>query len=75
MITLLMVMLTVETTAQMVNTSKVYQSERFGFSQAIIANGFVFTSGIVGWDNNYQLTGDGSFAEQAKQCFKNMELL
>jgi 2-iminobutanoate/2-iminopropanoate deaminase len=62
-------------TAQMINTDSSYKTINLGFSQAIIANEIVYTSGIVGWDSNYKLIGEGNFEEQAKQCFKNLEVL
>jgi 2-iminobutanoate/2-iminopropanoate deaminase len=64
-----------DATGQMIDTDSIYKTTNLGFSQAILANGIIYTSGIVGWDKNYKLTGNGDFAEQAKQCFENLELL
>jgi 2-iminobutanoate/2-iminopropanoate deaminase len=61
--------------AQIVATDSVYASQSLGFSQGIIANGFVFTSGQVGWDTHYTLIGDKGFESQANQCFKNIDLI
>lgn len=58
--------------SQIIQTDSVYQTTNHGFSQAITSNGIVYTSGIVGWDTNYQLTGNGYFEDQTKQCFKNL---
>ena len=54
-------------------TEKVYKTEQFGFTQASITNGFLFTSGQVGWDTNYMLTGNKDFKEQLKQTFINLD--
>jgi enamine deaminase RidA (YjgF/YER057c/UK114 family) len=59
----------------MVKSQETYQTEQLGFSQAVTANGFLFASGMVGWDTSYQLTGDQNFEEQAKQSFINLENL
>ena len=61
--------------AQIVATDSVYATQSLGFSQAIIANGFVFLSGQVGWDTCYKLMGNKGFENQANQCFKNIELI
>ncbi len=54
-------------------TSEVYKTQELGFSQANIVEGILFTSGQVGWDTDYKLTGDKSFNEQLKQTFVNLE--
>lgn len=54
-------------------TSKVYKTQELGFSQANIVDGFLFTSGQVGWGTNYKLTGNKSFNDQLKQTFVNLE--
>ncbi len=64
-----------ESKGQMIDTDSIYKTRDLGFSQAILSDGIIYTSGIVGWDRTYQLTGNGSFEEQAKQCFTNLELL
>jgi 2-iminobutanoate/2-iminopropanoate deaminase len=69
------IMTFIETKGQMINTDKIYKTRDLGFSQAVLSNGIIYTSGIVGWDSTYHLTGRGSFEEQAKQCFANLELL
>ncbi len=61
--------------AQMIETDSVYKTSHFGFSQAVISNNMVYTSGIVGWRKNFKLTGTGSFKDQADQCFDNLEAL
>ncbi|MCR9248937.1 MAG: RidA family protein [bacterium] len=57
---------------QMVESKEVYLTEQFGFAQGIVSDGFLFTSGQVGWDKNYQLVGT-SFEDQIKQSFTNLE--
>ncbi len=59
--------------SQTIHTDSVYRTSNLGFSQAVISNNMVYTSGIVGWDTNYKLIGKGSFEDQAKQCFNNLE--
>lgn len=72
---LIFFLMTTDLMAQIVATDSVYATQSLGFSQAIIANGFVFTSGQVGWDVNYALIGNKGFESQANQCFKNIELI
>jgi len=61
----------------MIETDQVYTTQRFGFSQAVVHNGIIYTSGQVGWDTNYQLsTYEGenqSFEAQVRQSFLNVE--
>ena len=59
----------------MIESSNVYSTHSLGFSQAVIANGFVLLSGQVGWDKEYKFTGTGTFENQAQQSFKNIELI
>lgn len=59
----------------MIETDSVYKTSNLGFSQAIISNNMVYTSGIVGWGKNFKLKGKGGFMDQADQCFENLELL
>jgi enamine deaminase RidA (YjgF/YER057c/UK114 family) len=59
----------------MIKSHEIYQTEQLGFSQAVTANGFLFASGMVGWDTGYQLTGEQNFEEQTKQSFINLENL
>ena len=58
----------------MIETSSVYKTIGFGFSQAIVADDLLFCSGIVGWDRNYQLQGK-DFNSQLSASFKNIENL
>lgn len=61
----------------MITTDQVYLTAHFGFSQAIISDGIIYTSGQVGWDKNYILpkeTGNTSYFEaQVRQSFLNVE--
>ena len=59
----------------MITSDRVYQTNSIGFSQAVVANGFVFISGQVGWDKDFSLVGTGSFSDQLDQCFKNVNNL
>ncbi len=58
-----------------VSTHQVYNTSDFGFAQANIYDGLLFTSGQVGWDPSYQQTGDGNFSAQLQQSFKNLQLI
>lgn len=69
------IMFSIHTPAQIIEPKTVYKTSSFGFSQAIVYNGLVYTSGQVGWDVDHKLTGNGSFEDQATQCFKNLDLL
>ncbi len=60
---------------QMIETDSVYKTKSFGFSQAVVSQGFVFTSGQVGWDIHYKLKGKRCFKAQAMQSFRNIELI
>jgi len=54
-------------------TNEVYKTQKLGFSQANMFNGLLFTSGQVGWDKEFNLIGEGSFEEQLKQTFINLD--
>lgn len=56
-----------------VNTSTVYQTTVFGFSQAVQHQQLIFTSGQVGWDSTYQLSEDTDFGQQASLSLENIE--
>lgn len=43
------------------------------YSQAIIANGFVFTAGRIGTDPKTSTLVEGGIAEQTEQALKNLE--
>jgi enamine deaminase RidA (YjgF/YER057c/UK114 family) len=58
---------------KMIETTDVYKTKSFGFSQAIVVNGLLFSSGQVGWDSSYQLTGERQFEDQVKQSFINID--
>jgi 2-iminobutanoate/2-iminopropanoate deaminase len=71
----MVLMMTEKSNAQVIETDQVYKTSQLGFSQAIVANDLVFTSGQVGWDVNYALVGAADFEAQAIQCFKNLDLI
>jgi 2-iminobutanoate/2-iminopropanoate deaminase len=72
---LIFLLATTDLRTQIVATDSVYTTQSLGFSQAVVVNGFVFTSGQVGWDTNHALIGNKGFESQASQCFKNIELI
>lgn len=57
---------------EMIKTSDVYQTHPFGFSQGIVANGFLYSSGQVGWTTDFQIPEDGSFEAQLNQSLLNI---
>ncbi len=71
---LVMVMITSCHSKRLIETDEVYLTRQYGFSQAILADGFLFTSGQVGWDTNYQLAGS-SFSDQVDQTLKNIDCI
>lgn len=62
-----------KTNLTMVDSTNLYKTSPFGFSQAVEANGLLFTSGHVGWDKTYKLTNKGSFEDQVIQSFSNVK--
>jgi 2-iminobutanoate/2-iminopropanoate deaminase len=74
-IALVLTLISLNTAAQVVKTTAVYNTDKLGFSQAVVANGLVFTSGQVAWDTQYQLPEKAAFEAQATQCFKNLDLV
>jgi enamine deaminase RidA (YjgF/YER057c/UK114 family) len=70
-----LLLMSCDNSLQMINTEDVYQTEKFGFSQAIRSDDLLFLSGQVGWDTTYELTGDKLFEDQLKQSFINVEEL
>lgn len=58
---------------KMIESEQVYTTSAFGFSQAVPSNNLLFLSGQVGWDTDYNLTGDKGFEAQVKKTFENIE--
>ena len=58
-----------------VNPPSVYQTVRFGFSQAVEQNASrsLHISGQVAWDREYKLVGSGDVAAQARQALANIK--
>ncbi len=61
-------------TARPVHTDLVYKTREAGFSQAVKAKGFLFTSGTVGWKADRSMD-NASFETQLNQAFSNIEHL
>ena len=49
-------------------------SRKLDYSQGIVADGTLFVSGQVGWDDQFDLAGDDIVA-QAEQAYENVENL
>lgn len=58
-----------------IENPKVYTTRDFGFSQAVIFNDVMYSSGQVGWNKDYTLPANPDFASQLEQTLKNIEHL
>lgn len=56
----------------MIESSAVYNTSKFGFSQAVIHDGLIFGSGQAGWNNEHTLVGQ-EFKMQLNQTILNIE--
>ena len=45
----------------------------YPYSAGTMANGLIYTAGLVAWDENNKLVGHGDAAAQTRQCLKNIE--
>jgi 2-iminobutanoate/2-iminopropanoate deaminase len=53
----------------------VYDTTQLGFAQAVMANNLIFGSGQVGWNNQFELTGNKGFEAQFNQSLDNISNL
>lgn len=60
-------------TISSLESNMVYKTSKMGFAQANIYKGIIYSSGQVGWDKNYNLTGKGTFKDQLCQTFINID--
>ncbi|MGJ3234842.1 RidA family protein [Marivirga sp.] len=58
-----------------IDSLEVYKTRELGFSQAVIFNEVVYGSGQVGWDKEYQLPEEQSFANQFDKTLQNIALI
>ena len=60
-----------------INLDVIYETQNINFSQGIYddQSKLIFYSGLVGWNKNIQLTGNGGFEAQLDQCINNLKLL
>ncbi|MEP6947789.1 MAG: RidA family protein [Ginsengibacter sp.] len=56
------------------NTSKITRMSQL-FPQAVIANDFIFLSGMAGIDPATGSVASNNFEEQARQCFQNIKII
>jgi 2-iminobutanoate/2-iminopropanoate deaminase len=56
------------------NTSKIARMSTF-FPQAVIANGFIFLSGMAGIDPATGSFISDNFDEQTRKCFQNIKII
>jgi enamine deaminase RidA (YjgF/YER057c/UK114 family) len=60
-----------------INPPSLFRSLDHGFSQAVAASGTrtLFISGQTAWDSNRQLLGGTDLATQARQAFRNVQII
>jgi enamine deaminase RidA (YjgF/YER057c/UK114 family) len=60
---------------KIVNPATVYQTARFGFSQAVVQETArtLHVSGQVAWDRDSKIVGDGDLGTQARQALANLK--
>lgn len=49
-------------------------AERIGYSHGVVADGTLYMSGQVGWDESFEVAGD-DIESQTRQAFDNVETL
>ena len=59
---------------EVLNPDGLIDSTSIGYSQAIIQNGTLYTSGQVGWNEEFELAGD-DIQSQTRKAFENVETL
>lgn len=57
---------------RMISAPQVYETEAYGFAQAVTNDGLILLSGQVGWTRERQLPPPGDFAAQARQALANI---
>ncbi|MBN8222262.1 MAG: RidA family protein [Spirochaetes bacterium] len=57
---------------RMIYAPQVYETEAYGFAQAVTNDGLILLSGQVGWTRERQLPTPGDFAAQARQALANI---
>lgn len=57
-----------------INPDGLVDATQIGYSQAIVAGDTLYTSGQVGWDDEFTLAGD-DIVSQTRQAFDNVETL
>lgn len=55
-----------------VNPKETYGTQHLGFSQAVISEGLMFSSGQVAWDSSFRLAGE-TFEDQLRKVMQNVE--
>src|ERR1700710_2540732 len=60
-----------------INPPSLFRSQDNGFSQAVAASGTrtLYVSGQTAWDANRQLVGGTDLADQARQAFRNLQVV
>ena len=58
-----------------INNPNVHITHDLGFSQAVIFNNLIYSSGQVGWNKDYTLPSNSDFKQQFEQTLINIEHL
>ena len=59
---------------QYINPETLYKTQQYGFSQIVVSNPgkLVTLSGMVGWNAQQEIVGEGDLREQTWQSFRNV---
>lgn len=58
-----------------IKNSNVYTTRDLGFSQAVVFDNVIYSSGQVGWNKDYALPPNPNFNTQLEQTLQNIERL
>jgi len=58
-----------------IESTAIYETCQFGFSQAVVFNQAIYGSGQVGWDNEFRLPSKPDFENQLEQSLQTIERL
>jgi enamine deaminase RidA (YjgF/YER057c/UK114 family) len=64
-----------EVNTAIIRSPLVYDTTQLGFAQAVISDHLIFGSGQVGWNSQFELTGDKGFKAQFNQSLDNISNL
>jgi enamine deaminase RidA (YjgF/YER057c/UK114 family) len=64
-----------EVNTAIIRSPLVYDTTQLGFAQAVISDHLILGSGQVGWNSQFELTGDKGFKAQFNQSLDNISNL